>query len=293
MSAAHVDEWTGRDVRLAQIERQLGALREETYKAAEGPDLRTNVLTHMAWVPREWRSAAEDVLAGLAERHPSRTIFLKPEPEADDGLNAELSVRCFPLPGEQRNVCSEVIELSLGGRRVKAPASIVEPLLLPDLPVFLRWRGQPPFGQSELEQLLGVTDRLIVDSSEWPDLPGVYERLEGIFQQAAVSDIAWARTFEWRRALAPLWPGIAGMSTLGVTGPRADALLLAGWLRSRLQRTVALDLAEAEALDSVSVDGEAVDAPTAEVRSAADLLSAELDNFGRDPIYEAAVEAAQ
>ncbi len=287
-----MDEWTGRDVRLAQIERQLGALREETYKATEGPDLRTNVLTHMAWVPREWRSAAENVLAGLAERHPSRTILLEPEPEADDGLNAELSVRCFPLPGEQRNVCSEVIELTLGGRRVKAPASIVEPLLLPDLPVFLRWRGQPPFGEPELEQLLGVTDRLIVDSSEWPDLPGAYERLAGIFRHAAVSDIAWARTFEWRGALASLWPGIAGMGTLRVAGPWADALLLAGWLRSRLQRAVALEHEEAEALDSVSIDGEAVDVPTVDARSGADLLSAELDNFGRDPIYEAAVEAA-
>ena len=33
-------------------------------------------------------------------------------------------------------------------RRPKAPASVVVPLQLPDLPVFLRWRGRPPFGRT-------------------------------------------------------------------------------------------------------------------------------------------------
>ena len=40
------------------------------------------------------------------------------------------------------------------------------------------------------------------------------------------------------------------------------------------------------------MDGVAVDAPLGGPPTASDLLSAELDVFGRDPIYEAAVKAA-
>jgi hypothetical protein len=43
----------------------------------------------------------------------------------------------------------------------------------------------------------------------------------------------------------------------------------------------------------VAVDGEAVSPPPGGVPDASDLLSAELDVFGRDPVYEAAVKAAR
>ena len=51
------------------------------------------------------------------------------------------------------------------------------PLLVTGLPVFLRWRGRPPFGEPTAEQLVDVCDRLIVDSGEWPDVPGAYREL--------------------------------------------------------------------------------------------------------------------
>ena len=76
----------------------------------------------------------------------------------------------------------------------------------------------------------------MVDSSEWRGLPGAYAELAGLFDRIAVSDIAWGRTRRWRGRLAELWPGIRSSSELAVTGPKADALLLAGWLRSRLKR---------------------------------------------------------
>ena len=83
------------------------------------------------------------------------------------------------------------------------------------------------------------------------------------------------------------------MKTLSVTGPKADALLLAGWLRSRLGKSVKLTHRSAERLERVAVDGEPVAPPRGGSPSASDLLSAELDVFGRDPIYEAAVKAAR
>jgi glucose-6-phosphate dehydrogenase assembly protein OpcA len=277
---------------VSEVEGQLAELR--ALEAADGtPVLRTSVLTHVVWAPPKWAGAALETLAGLEERHPSRTILLFPEPGRKAEIDVTVSMRCFALQGVSHDVCSEVIELRLRGGRARVPASIVTPLLIADLPTFCRWRGEPPWGAQELEQLVGVCDRLVVDSSEWRGLPASYGELARIFDRVAVSDIAWGRSRAWRGRLAELWPEIRGIRKLAVTGPRADALLLAGWLRSRLKRkTIELEHRSAKKLGRVAVDGEAVAAPVGAPPSASDLLSEELDVFGRDPIYEAAVRAA-
>ena len=291
MSTAHVqaEEWTGEDVGIGDVERALSSLRSRSAHGTEGPDMRTSVMTHLAWVPREWRDAAVETLAGLGELHPSRVILLFPEPKGADGIDAKVSVLAFPLGSQRRHIAAEVIELHLRGRLTEAPASIVIPLLVSGLPVFLRWRGRPGFGEPEAEQLLDVCDRLVVDSGEWPDVPEAYGELP--FDRAACSDIAWRRTEPWRRALAGLWPGIGEARELRVRGPIAEASLLAGWLRSRLESKVDLAHEPSDELEEVDVDGEPCVTPRRK-QSASDLLSAELDEFGRDPVYEAAALAA-
>ena len=278
---------------LDDVGRELARLRSEAAGGDELPFLRTSVMTHLAWVPPDWLDAARKALEGLAERHPSRTILLVPEPDAEeDGIDAAVSLECFPLLAADRKVCSEVIELHLRGARARVPASIVMPLLAPGLPVFLRWRGRPSFGEEPFPQLVELVDRLIVDSTEWPDLPDAYSELAGIFDRTAVSDIAWARTSRWRRQLASLWPGIAGIERIQVTGTAAQAHLLVGWLRSRLGHPVALEHEPAASLEGVAVDGEAAPFPPGDAPDPSDLLSDELDVFRRDRVYEEAVRAA-
>jgi glucose-6-phosphate dehydrogenase assembly protein OpcA len=255
--------------------------------------MRTRVLTHTAWVPRQWEEAARGVLAGLQERHPSRVIALFPDPESErDALDAEVEVLRFGKGGARESIASELITIWLHGRRASAPASIVEPLLVSDLPAFLRWRGEPTFGSPELEQLVDVVDRLIVDGVEWQDADAIYRYLPTLFERVAVSDIAWGRLLEWRQAIARLWPDVAEVEQVTVSGPRAEALLLAGWLRSRLERQVDLEHESAADVDRVELDGKEIAPSRADVRSPADLLSAELEQFSRDPVYEAAVAAA-
>ena len=250
-------------------------------------------MTHLAWVPERWEEAAVGALAGLAERHPSRGILLLPRPDdAEDRIEGEVDLRCFVRGGQEQEVCSEVIILRLCGNRAAAPASVVMPLLVSDLPVFLRWRGPLPFGADEVEQLVDIADRLIVDSSEWPAPSEAHDRLTALFERIAVSDIAWARTEPWRRAAASLWPDVADATTLRVAGPEADALLLAGWLRSRLKREIALEHEPAGEIELVEVDGrEAVPGP-AEAKTASDLLSDQLELFSRDRLYEQAVRGS-
>jgi glucose-6-phosphate dehydrogenase assembly protein OpcA len=272
-----------------EIEREVAVQRMAP--DSDIPYQRTSVMTHTAWVPPEWVEAADDVLEGLAERHPSRTIVLVPEPDEADGLEANVSVEAF-ASGEGRQICAETIRIQLKGDRASAPASVVQPLFLPDLPVFLRWRGVPSFDSVPFESLIDVVDRLIVDSTEWPDLPAPYAGLASVFDRVVVSDIAWARTSRWRRQLASLWPGIAEVKRIRVTGTAAQAQLLGGWLRSRLDRPVEVEHEPADHLEGVEIDGKAAPFPPGDAPPPSDLLSEELDKFERDRIYEEAVRSA-
>jgi Glucose-6-phosphate dehydrogenase subunit N-terminal domain/Glucose-6-phosphate dehydrogenase subunit C-terminal domain len=284
--------WSGDNVTVGDIERGLAGLRSGN--DLEGtPLLRTSVMTHLAWLPHDWVERGRETLAGLGEGHPSRTILLVPKPHAeDDRLDATVWLERLTSGADDAQIATEVVELHLLGARARAPASIVEPLLIFDLPVFLRWRGLPPFGSGELDQLVEVTDRLIVDSTEWPELPGPFGELAGLFARAAVSDIAWARTSRWRAHLATFWPEIDGVRTITVRATAAQAHLLRGWLSSRLRHPVGLEHEPAERLEGVALDGEPVPLPPGDPPSPSDLLSDELDNYDRDRVYEDAVAAA-
>lgn len=285
MDRALVEDWSGVDVSIADIDAELARLRNSSAGEARHPFQRTSVMTHVAWVPPEWLDAAERTLEGLAARHPSRTVILVPMPDEEGRIDAEVSVRCFPVG--DRGVCGEVIELHLGGDRALAPASLVLPLAISDLPIFLRWRGEPLFGATQWEQLVDVADRVIVDSSEWDELH--YRELAEAFARTALSDIAWARTYAWRVQLAARWPEIREQE-IHIRGPRAEATLLGGWLGARLRR--AIRPVEPAGELAVRLGGEELLPPPDPPVSPSDLLSAELDHFGRDRIYEEAVRAA-
>jgi hypothetical protein len=286
LSTPFVEEWSGHDVTLGDVEAELARLRDASDEDGGRAHQRTSVMTHVAWVPPRWLDAAERTLEGMAERHPSRTVILVPRPDEEESrIDADVSVRCFPLG--DRAVCGEVIELHLLGDRALAPASIVLPLAISDLPVFVRWRGEPPFGEPQWEQLVGIADRVVVDSSEWDELR--YGLLAEAFDRTAVSDIAWARVSEWRRELAGYWPGVREQE-IRIAGPRAEASLLRGWLAAQLDRAVRP--VEPAGEIAVRLGNEELPSPRADPHSPSDLLSAELDRFGRDRVYEAAVRAA-
>ncbi len=273
------------DTSVGEIERRLNELR------GGGVLQRTSVLTHIAWVPSEWERAAERVLEGMGVRIPSRTILLHPDPKAKpDRLDAEVG---HDASGSRRHpIGAELIRIWLRGETAKAPASVVVPLEISDLPAFLRWRGKPPFSSDEFVQLVGVTDRLIVDSSEWgTQLRPAYQKLAAWFERIVVSDLAWSRSLGHRAGLAELWPEIRTARVLEVRGPKADAALLHGWLRARLKTAIRLKHEDGRTLTRVAVDGRAVRVPVRLARSASEQLSAQLDVYSRDRIYEAAVRA--
>ena len=168
-------------------------------------------MTHLVWCPPAWRAKARATLAGLLERHPARTIFLDPRrrrPRAR--IEASVELKDFELQGLSREVLSEVIELRLHGTAARHPASIVLPLLVSDLPVFCRWRGEPAW---ERERVRGdhrrrrpARRRLVRVADAHPPRTRGSRRSSG----GSPSRTSPSRgRFRWRRRLAELWPGIA------------------------------------------------------------------------------------
>jgi glucose-6-phosphate dehydrogenase assembly protein OpcA len=273
------------DTSVAEIEAWLDEHRDR-----EESSQRTSVATHMAWIPDEWSRAAEGVMRGLGDRVPSRTLLLHPEPDASgDGFDATITVDRFS--GGRCGVSVEIVRIRLRGTTAEAPASVVVPLQLPDLPVFLRWRGRPAFGRKYYEDLIGVADRLIVDSTEWDRLPSGLVKLSESCGRVAVSDLAWARTLPFRAAIAGLWPEIKQAKTLRVVGPRPEALLLRAWLETRLRHAFRLSHEDGRRLSRIELDGEPVTPVRGLPSTPSDLLSAELESSSRDRVYEAAVRA--
>jgi hypothetical protein len=123
-------------------------------------------------------------------------------------------------------------------------------------------------------------------------VPADYADLAELFDRVAVSDIAWDRTERWRGLLASLWPGVAGVQSMTVHGTRAQAHLLRGWLVSRLGHAVKLELDERERLQGIDLDNDPAPFPPGNPPNASDVLSAQLDRFTRNPVYEAAARTA-
>jgi hypothetical protein len=63
------------------------------------------------------------------------------------------------------------------------------------------------------------------------------------------------------------------------------------WLQTRLRRRFRLSHLDAEKVSRVEVDGEVVPPARGLPCTPGDLLSAELESFERDPVYEAAVRS--
>ena len=159
---------------------------------AEGT--RTSVMTHVAWAPPQWAAAARRTLAGLEELHPSRTILLFPRARKADAIDVDVELKCFTIPGSRARGL-------LGGdpaaarRRAHARPRLGRAAAADHRPADVLPLARPAaVGEPELEQLVGVFDRLVVDSSEWRGLPGAYAKLATLFDRIAVSDIAWGRS---------------------------------------------------------------------------------------------------
>jgi glucose-6-phosphate dehydrogenase assembly protein OpcA len=257
MTAGTLDTaaWEARDITVDDVERHLQRVLRELAVPSQHdgslyPPPRASVLNLVVHVDEEGEvERASEAMASLAIRHPSRTLLLETAADApDDGLDAAIRTRCAHDPDGQSHLCFEEIRLLARGATALHLTSVVEPLLMSNLPAYLWWLGRPPGSH---DPLLGLCDRLIVDSAEFPDALVGLAALDACAVAAdkhlELGDLGWRRIAPWCQLIAQFFDppdarryqrrirrvAVDYAATAGGVVSAAP-LLLVGWLAARL-----------------------------------------------------------
>jgi glucose-6-phosphate dehydrogenase assembly protein OpcA len=242
---------------VADLEAELSALWRSAAEDPAAKNVVTRACTLTLIICVESDEAAEEVnnlVAEVTRQNPCRAIIMMLEPEASpSGLEAWISAHCHvPVAGEKQ-VCSEQITIRARGEAVQGLASVVLPLTVSGLPIFLWWRAgdfsPPPY----FDQILRLTQHVIVDTARFSPSGTHLQELAAWLHKFAgriqLTDLNWSRITPWRDLIAQCFdspdrrPYVDRLSEVRIeyeqdsarlVTQRAQALLLTGWLASRL-----------------------------------------------------------
>jgi glucose-6-phosphate dehydrogenase assembly protein OpcA len=250
-------------VEIQSIKEEWMRLWKESVAAtptSEGhPATRNSVLNLIVFTRHAATAAAVDgALGHLCQHHPARVLLVLAEPEVEQpGMRAWINLSCYQDRQQWGQNTSEQVTIEAKGEAVNHLLGLVLTLLAANLPIFVWWADALPLEHPLFERLVGVSDRVIVDSAGFERLEGNLSALARISRsrhyRSAASDLNWQRLAPWRELTAQffdpglLQPYLRGIShllieyigqeangqTVGVSNP-AQALLLVGWLASVL-----------------------------------------------------------
>lgn len=185
------------------------------------------VHTFVVVTDREDVEAAYPAALAANREHPSRILIVVRDPEAEDGLDAEIHTA-----SEARG---DMIVLTMRGRTVEHPGSVLRPLLVPDLPVVVWWPKEAP-EDLRTDRIGKLADRRITDALGAEDpTQAIIDR--AYYHSPGDSDLAWTRTTPWRALLAAALDQVrqpVTAATVEAATDNAPASLLAAWLELRL-----------------------------------------------------------
>ncbi|MBD0372129.1 MAG: glucose-6-phosphate dehydrogenase assembly protein OpcA [Pyrinomonadaceae bacterium] len=251
------------------VERELSRLWMENAGRARAEDeveetavMRARVLNLLVYVSSDAAlGEVNELLSEVTGAHPCRAIVMLAERERED-LDIEMFVSSYCQAvdvAEERRLCGEQLTLRACGRFAVELPSAAEPLLVPDLPVFLWWRDRPRLNDRVFRKLSHAADRVVFDSADFLEPHKDLLALDSLLQKeraahTGISDLNWARLTSWRGLLASFYDVreyraaldninrvrieyVAPASVKEEIAPKA--LILAGWLASRLGWRVA------------------------------------------------------
>ena len=235
MSAA---VWSEHATNPDAIEAALRELLHERHLAdrALAP---ARVLNLVVVVDRERKEDISKRLDRVGRYHASRTVLCSVEAGRRD-LDAVAVIAYDGAGNGGIRPARERVEVDLGPEQLSRIDTIVDPILVSELPTML-WS---PDGHDEaVDALLPLTDVILVDSDEHPTQHGLARAAE-LRESAYVVDLAWLRTTPWRERLASSFDlperrnALAELTELWIRHRRdslASATLLAGWMAARLE----------------------------------------------------------
>ena len=191
-------------------------------------------------VDKAWSGEVANRLRQVGRYHASRTIVLAVDPKRTQlDAVATIASDTQPKAGEFA-LLRETVIVDVGEKHLRALDTIVDPLVVTDLPTVL-WS---PHGHPEaVDVLLDLAQVVLLDSVDDPDLNEALERARELLQKAYVVDLAWLRSTPWRERVAAtfdpahLRPDLRHIGAVTIRhhpDSGAAALLLIGWLASRL-----------------------------------------------------------
>jgi glucose-6-phosphate dehydrogenase assembly protein OpcA len=232
------DVWAEQDTTPDAIEAALRELLRERHAANEAL-APARVLNLVVVVDREWKGEIANRLARVGRYHASRTVLCAVE-EKRRTLDAVATVSYQEPRDGALGVMHEQVEIDLGPQHLLALATIVDPVLVSELPTVV-WS---PHGHPEaVDALLPLVDVILLDSDDMEDPADAFDRAEELRKHAYIVDLAWLRTTPWRERLAASFdlperlPALHEITEVDIRhqdSSMASALLLAGWLASRL-----------------------------------------------------------
>ncbi len=242
-------------VNIATIERELTSLWKAASEDEHSGITRACLLNLLVYVPSQAElTKADDCIIDVTATHPSRAILIVSDRESEDSsINAQVTSRCTIPTGSSKQVCCEQVTITATGEMINEVPSVVVPLLLSDLPVYLWWNAVPRLGDRIFKRLVEVSDRVIIDSADFAnpqeDMASLAAVLRDSPRWTAISDLNWARLTAWRALVASFYdvpqyrPLLDQMNRVVIeyapaSGDSAQvtprAALLAGWIASRL-----------------------------------------------------------
>jgi glucose-6-phosphate dehydrogenase assembly protein OpcA len=230
------DVWSAQDTHPDDIDAALRELLRRRH--AEHPSLApARVLNLVVVVDRSWKGEVANRLERVGRYHASRTILCAVE-EGRKTLDATALMTFDETQGVK--VMREQVEIDLGGSHLGRLNAVIDPVVKEELPLML-WC---PHGHQEaIDSLREMTDVILLDSDQRDEADAALAQADDLLRSAYVVDLAWLRTTPWRERLAasfdvaerlPLLPRIDSLEIRFRADSIASALLLAGWLASRL-----------------------------------------------------------
>jgi hypothetical protein len=219
-----------------------GALRDLLIEvhAEDEQAVPARVLNMIAFVDRAWAGEIANRLRGVGRYHASRLIVLSYEPRRER-IDARVSIATEGSHAHgELALLRETVVVELGEKHLDDLPTIADPLVVTDLPTLL-WS---PHGHHDVvAELLALSQAVLLDSVEEPEPREALRRASELSDDAYVVDLAWLRSTPWRERVAasfdppyrrPELRTITGVSIRHHPASTASALLLAGWLSSRL-----------------------------------------------------------
>jgi glucose-6-phosphate dehydrogenase assembly protein OpcA len=233
------DVWSGRDTNPDAIDTALRELLRRRH-AANRALAPARVLNLVVVVDHACREAVADRLERIGRYDASRTILCTVQDERRT-LDAR-AVMSYSEPGDGGlRLVHEKIEIEIGPEHLSHLDTIVRPVLASELPTAL-WFAHGY--ERALRAMLRKVDAILLDSDELIDPGAALARADRLAGLTYVVDLAWLRTTPWRERLAAGFDPPdrrTALRTLKAISIRhrpastASALLLAGWLASRLR----------------------------------------------------------